>query len=524
MFTSGTIVAFASLLSCSVNLSVVEAKPHHQHHHGLAHEHLHQRRDVADAPRFDVAPSASHAVQAMAASAAAHDPDPIPVGKPPAIKPAEAKVKVDPAPPAAKKEYQAPAPKKEESAPETKKEEPAPKKKTPKKAKAPSVAHSSILGYATDKAFNAATYRDGGGGGCIGGKCVIGFSDSTTCAGEYVTPAGGKKGVTKSCKDSGPLGMSSFAHNSFSVLDCAEKLGKKSPAKSIHDFGDTGSGNSNFSKAVLGPVTPKEKKMGGDFAIWPNSNLVHVPTALKKNQLVGVYGAVNMNSHKSGKSGEGKPTDLYTTMATIDVPHSAADVPTGSTLKGKRIITKLWTPDQPQYGKFTLLSSHTIPGADKKNPYLYLFAVVHDTPGKGKSALKVARVPAEDIKNKEKYEFYCTVSKQWKSEIPKKSDTASNIFVWEDGKMDTGEIFWSKKHDSLVLVFQKFGAFYISTIKGKFVNPRSYSEPEKFFETEEKGLVYGGHAYPGWDQSGEKLLLSWSVDVNWIGMGIVEWA
>ena len=83
------------------------------------------------------------------------------------------------------------------------------------------ITSTSSLGYATSKNLNPGIYRDGGGGGCVNGLCVVGFSDTTICNGDFQTS--GTTALSNTCKAEGTaLGFNSFAHNTFATFDTAD--------------------------------------------------------------------------------------------------------------------------------------------------------------------------------------------------------------------------------------------------------------------------------------------------------------
>ena len=84
------------------------------------------------------------------------------------------------------------------------------------------IASKDNLNFATTSNLNKGLYRDGGGGGCVDGLCVIGFSDTTVCNGDF--QMAGAPALSQYCKSTAnnQLGFNSFAHNSFSTFDAKD--------------------------------------------------------------------------------------------------------------------------------------------------------------------------------------------------------------------------------------------------------------------------------------------------------------
>ena len=83
------------------------------------------------------------------------------------------------------------------------------------------ITSNKPLQYATSTNLNPGIYRDGGGGACVNGLCVIGFSDTTICNGPFQTS--GSSALSALCKaEGGIMGLNSFVHNSFATFDSAD--------------------------------------------------------------------------------------------------------------------------------------------------------------------------------------------------------------------------------------------------------------------------------------------------------------
>lgn len=79
------------------------------------------------------------------------------------------------------------------------------------------IGGNTPLGYATSSNLNPGIYRDGGGGACVNGLCIAGFSDTTICNGPFQTS--GSDALGQLCKSvGGALGLNSFAHNTFATF------------------------------------------------------------------------------------------------------------------------------------------------------------------------------------------------------------------------------------------------------------------------------------------------------------------
>ena len=159
--------------------------------------------------------------------------------------------------------------------------------------------------------------------------------------------------------------------------------------------------------------------------------------------------------------------------------------------------------------------------------------------GKDKSGIKVAQVPLADFKDRSKVPdvVHCSLlplllqmantPAQWTfwngssftPTPPARDQPRGNIIT--DG-IAAGDLFWSPH-------FRTFLCVYFNTFPGTFrlrysrdgrVEGKWSDAVELFDTTPGKKVPYNfaGHAYPGYDESGKTLLLSWTYDGNWTRM------
>ncbi|KAL9054301.1 MAG: hypothetical protein Q9162_004259 [Coniocarpon cinnabarinum] len=409
------------------------------------------------------------------------------------------------------------------------------------------VANTDTKGYATSSNLNTGIYRDNGGGACVNGLCVIGFSDTTVCNGPFQTNGG--DALTSYCKSisagNADLPFNSFAHNTFATFDAKQRNANAHPPQALYDFGKHAEQNGQPAGQVLpAPLGPEADEQSiAAFAMWPNSkqqaqlkhtgsvltlyaytgNMVSVPSApeMGPNDVVGVSNVLSVN-------GKTYYNSLYKLTVTDDVPD-------GQNIPAERIVPQLFQfqssdshGQENLYGTYALMASHTndCKSNGQEAPCLYLFArnspKSWDTMGGGNhNGIKVARVAQASILDKGQYEYWD--GSNWVAQQPDPLDRQSEFISSDDFFLDTGEFFWSNHYNKYVHVAAWMGKF---TIRYSDSITSGWSEPQDLYQGEKpgslQGYMYGGHVYPDWDPSGQSLLLSWTCDEMWTQMAVVN--
>jgi hypothetical protein len=254
-------------------------------------------------------------------------------------------------------------------------------------------------------------FRDGGGGGRIGGKDFLIFSDGIYTSDGRV-PA----------SDNSLANWANFTSNSIACSNCDGR-----GVTSLQDFGT----------AAKGPYqqVPFFYRGGEDdhkTAVWPNQGI-----ATLCGGDCGVSFPVVVNRTETDAS----KMDLYNTGIGISL--------TGYGPVVTRPTQALFRRGEPLFGSFA-----TLVGIDG---YLYVFATITKTT-KASGGLKMARVPQGSWSDRSQYQFWS--GSAWTAAVPAYDDGGeANILTWsEDGfgtqyGPGTGDLFYSQHYGRYILMF-----------------------------------------------------------------------
>lgn len=207
--------------------------------------------------------------------------------------------------------------------------------------------------------------------------------------------------------------------------------------------------------------------------------------------------------------------DVYTTLVQVET------TPSGPI--ATRLVQALFYVGEPQFGKFDMLK-----GPDG---FTYLFA-------SDQTGVKVARVttsPALAITDRRQYQYYN--GRSWTSTMPALNDASANIFNFQVMpfagvivSIYSGEIFFSPYHNTYLIVFMDGfvdGTFRVAySTNGQITGP--WSSVTDLYQSARVPKAsnqwnYAGHAYPGRDESGATLALSYTYDFNYINFATLTW-
>jgi hypothetical protein len=274
-------------------------------------------------------------------------------------------------------------------------------------------------------------------------------------------------------------------------------------------------GSQIFSGNVpVGPQGDNETELGSDFSIWMLSGMTPM---LDGQTILGVFPALN----------EGTSEDLYSTMVQMTVVDPTT-VAAGENPPFVRLgNTRLFYPSEVQYGSLAL--SAAIDG------YLYLF-------GGDNTGVKIARTPdtPTSIADRNQYEYYNAMTATWQAQEPLAlNDAAGNIISWNSTTLtgaptgpNIGDLWYDPYHQTTVMTWGDGGidgTFWFTyainnDLTGPWSDPVAIYTPPSPTECSDGGWNYQGHAHPGWDASGETLLISWSSCAQYVTMAVIEWA
>ncbi|EJD54806.1 hypothetical protein AURDEDRAFT_141506 [Auricularia subglabra TFB-10046 SS5] len=330
----------------------------------------------------------------------------------------------------------------------------------------PVVARVDILGNSTSNLPNI--YRDGGGGGTIGGRQYVIFSD-----GIYTTGGTPKFGQN----------WANFTSNSIAYSNW-----NGGGPQQLFDWGNT----------EKGPVQPIPFKYGegesdSTTGIWPNENIV---TSCDGNCGITFPLVIRRSGSESSA--------LYSTGIKITINPAF----------GQPIVERptkaLFYAGEPLYGTFS-----TIVGIDG---YFYTYAGIDERKGRdAANGIKVARVPWGSWADRSAYRFWNGDS--WVSQIPSVTDTRSTILKFnrdcfgESFGVVNGDVLWSPYYGLWLMVFQSFAPVCDDNVYIAYSSnvERGWSEPVPVWRIPSAGsFSYALHAYPAYDASGKTLTLSWT--------------
>lgn len=330
-------------------------------------------------------------------------------------------------------------------------------------------------------------FRDGGGGGTVGGKHLIIFAD-----GMY----------TKGKPPTDPGLIVSFVSNSIAVAGEAS-----SPTeRKLTNVTDYGSSSRGPDLAV--PFLTDQGENVMRTAIWPNHNIAALPGS-NGTRGVAFSEVIDRELFKQQKFAL-----LYNTPIEIHIDgHSGKPTVT-------RKVKNLFNVGEPMFGSFCVVYPEIMsPGSN--DGYLYMFGRVSEAKNPKSNGLKLARVRAEGYADRGQYEFWD--GHQFGRQIPEMNDGgAANVFNWSQdvfGKCygpGSGDIWWSPLHNEYIMLFQNAAAaiddsLYLThskSLTGGWSKPVCVWKIPRF----EDGYSYCMHAYPNMDPTGKTVPISWTQD------------
>lgn len=322
-----------------------------------------------------------------------------------------------------------------------------------KRASLPPRFTSKIIGNATGLFRDC--FRDGGGGGKVGGYNIINFSDDTCTTGGYALP----KGANTKGGGSNSIILTNFNGG-----------GPDSSA----DFGANGIPRQQV------PTFPSEDS--NNVRIWPNANIA---TACGGQCGISFYPVILNGQY------------AYSTGVNITV--------TGFGPVVTRPVQSLFGPNEVGYGTFS-----SFVGIDG---YLYLFGNIDATAHA--NGLKMARVPSGSPFDRGQYQYWNGAA--WSRTMPARDD-GGTANIWNQSWTDlngnthgppTGDVFYNAYYGVYMIIYQLVGIdarvymVYSSNIAG------GWSQPVVLLETPEvSNYNYAIHAYPNYDTSGRVIPIS----------------
>lgn len=265
------------------------------------------------------------------------------------------------------------------------------------------------------------------------------------------------------------------------------------------------------------PVGPQgnETALGSDFSIWMLSAMT--PMADGKT-ILGVFPAL--------KESESLP--LYSTMVQMEAVDPFSLLP-GATPPFTRLGSgRLFYPNEVQYGTFALV--------DGVDGYLYLA-------GADKTGIKLARVPSDPTlwADRNHYDYYNNYTKTWQPQQPLDlNNDEGNIIKWSSLDLagqtigpDVGDMWYDPYHETMVMTWGDQGIdgklWFSYAIENSFEG--GWSEPVAIWNSpvpeECQGVSgdwnYQFHAHPGWDPSGETLLISYASCAQFVSFAKITW-
>jgi hypothetical protein len=319
-----------------------------------------------------------------------------------------------------------------------------------------------LLGNSTSSFSNV--YRDGGGGGQVGGTNFIVFADGIETTGGY--PRNDNSN------------MRGFQSNSIAAVQLSLN---SNTAPSLQDYGSNGIPN-NFVP-FMGNETPSKT------GIWPNSNIATI-----QNGQAGVafYPVVDRSTGPNFKQ-------IYGTGVKITVG-SHGPVAT-------RPKQSLFLPDEVNYGLFS-----SLPGTDG---YLYMFGTVTNTIANG---LKMARVPQSSVFDRTTYQYWNGAA--WtKTVTPYNDGGKANIFNYTQSDLvgnkygpSSGDLFYSRYYGMYMLIFQSIGIDPTVYMSYSSKMDSGWSKPVTLFTmpTLGTGFNYNVHAYPAFSSNQKTIPISFT--------------
>jgi hypothetical protein len=307
-------------------------------------------------------------------------------------------------------------------------------------------------------------YRDGGGGGRIGGIDFVVFADGIKTSGGYPQDDNSN--------------LQGFQSNSIAAFDFTQRKG------SNYTFQDYGR---NQIPDIFVPFFPDEHP--DSTAIWPNSNIATIGSG---DVGVSFYPVVDRATGPLFKP-------IYGTGIKITIKDHGP--------VATRPVKKLFESNEVHYGLFSSLVSN--------DSFLYMFGSITNTNNNG---LRMARVPQASIFDRTTYQYWD--GSNWTTIVTSYDDGGkANIFNHSATDLagnkhgpSSGDIFWSNFYGVYMLIFQAMGidpTVYMSYSKDLATG---WSKSVALFKTPvlENGYNYNIHAYPAYDPTQKVIPMSWT--------------
>ncbi|CAK7236499.1 hypothetical protein SCUCBS95973_009627 [Sporothrix curviconia] len=330
-------------------------------------------------------------------------------------------------------------------------------------------------------------FRDGGGGGTVGGKHLIIFADGMYTRGE---------------PPSDPKRIVSFVSNSIAVAGDANSHGSPPTLARVTDQGTPDRGP---AQAVPFLTDQGETAMG--TAIWPNHNIATMPGT---NGTVGVAYSEVIDRELFKQQ---KFALLYNTPLEIHID-ARSGYPAVT-----RPCKSLFVVGEPMFGSFCVVYPELMP--DGGDGYLYLFGRVSEAANPESNGLKLARVRRQGFADRSQFEFWD--GQRFGPTMPALDDggAASVLHYSQEafGKHygpGSGDVWWSAAHGCYIMLLQNGAAaidpsIYLShstSLTGGWSKPVCIYKMPRF----EDGYSYCFHAYPNMDPTGRVVPISWTQD------------
>lgn len=327
-------------------------------------------------------------------------------------------------------------------------------------------------------------FRDGGGGGTVGGKHLIIFADGTYTKGEPPTD---------------PSLIVSFVSNSIAV---AGEAGQQPTLTRVTDVGNPTRGP---EQAVPFLTDQGESAMG--TAVWPNHNIARLP-GTNGTRGVGFSEVIDRDLFRQQKFAL-----LYNTPIEIHIDGRSGNPVVSRTRKS------LFVVGEPMFGSFCVVYPELMPNGG--DGYLYLFGRVSEAGNPQSNGLKLARVRPEGYADRAQYEFWD--GRQFGRQMPALNDGgAASVFFYSQeafGKHygpGSGDIWWSPVYGEYIMLLQNGAAaiddsLYLShskSLTGGWSKPVCIYKIPRFPD----GYSYCFHAYPNMDPTGRAVPISWTQD------------
>lgn len=275
-------------------------------------------------------------------------------------------------------------------------------------------------------------------------------------------------------------------------------------------------GKATFTTQALGAMTDNETALGSNFAIWATAGMTPMPDG---KTILGVYPAIN--------EGTNPIQNLYSTMVQMEVVDPTTVAP-GQTPPFTRLGTgRLFYPNEVNYGTFALMA-----GVDG---YVYLA-------GADITGIKLARTPntPDSLADRNQYQYWNALGQTWQTVPLGLNNGIGNIITWSSKDLNgnqigpaNGDMWYDPYHQTTVMMWGDAGidgTFWFSyaldnDLLGAWSDPVAIWTPPLLAECNgnSEDWNYCGHAHPGWDPSGQTLLISYSSCANYVSFAKITW-